>query len=97
MDEGNGFAAEPPNQNKILGWGYLGITVCGFCPDSIFCISLPFITKLGVVVHHHKLECCAFFFFFYSCCPQGHSEGLYDQIITISTISPELEIFLQPN
>ena len=65
MDEGNGFAAEPPNQNKILGWGYLGITVCGFCPDSIFCTSLPFITKLGVVVHHHKLESCAFFFSFF--------------------------------
>ena len=37
---------------------------------------------------------CHFYFYFLSCCPygQGHSEGLYDQIITISTISQLDEI-----
>ena len=45
-----------------------------------------FATKLGIMVHHHELECHAEKkgILFQG---QGHSVGLYNQNMTVSTIS----------
>ena len=45
----------------------------------------PFVTKLGIVVHHHELECHAKKLGFYLQ-DQGHSVGLYNQNMMVSTI-----------
>ena len=66
------------------------------CPAEIFLTTEPFVTKLGIVLHHHEPEChtqrlvCQLK-------DQGHSEGLYNQNMTVSTLSYELLILLQPN
>ena len=59
----------------------------------------PFVTKFGIVVHHHQPECHAkkwdsIFKF------KGHSVGLYNQNMTVSTISfisSKPVSLLQPN
>ena len=47
-----------------------------------------------MVVNQHKLECPEKRL---GCCFQGHSEGLYNQNMTVSTVFSELMILLQSN
>ena len=57
----------------------------------------PFVTKLGIVVHHHEPECHAKKMGFYL---QGQGVGLYNQNMTVSTISfisSKPVSLLQPN
>ena len=90
--------------NEVWREGYNGITVSvclsvrvfGFCPDDIFWIAQPRLTKVCMVVNYHESECHAqkpvrYF--------QGqvHSEGLYDQNMTVSTISSRLLVHFQPD
>ena len=46
----------------------------------------PFVTTLGIMVHHHEPECHAKKMGFYLQ-GQGHSVGLYNQNVTVSSIS----------
>ena len=58
-----------------------------------------FVTKLGIVVHHHEPECHAKTIGFYLQ-GQGHCVGLYNQNMTVSTISfisSKPVSLLQPN
>ena len=58
-----------------------------------------FVTKLGIVVHHHEPECHVKKMGFYLQ-GQGHSVGLYNQNMTVSTISfisSKSVSLLQPN
>ena len=52
------------------------------------------LTILGIVVCYHEVECLAEKMIHY---PQyqGHSEGLYNQNMTISTVSSKLLVCLQ--
>ena len=68
---------------------------CGVFRDE-GCLQ-SFVTKLGIVVHHHEPECPAKKMGFYR---QGHSVGLYNQNMTVSTISfisSKPVSLLQPN
>jgi len=59
----------------------------------------PFVTKLDILVHHHELECHAKMLGFYLQ-GQGHSVGLYNQNMMVSTtscISSKPVSLLQPN
>ena len=47
-------------------------------------------------MQHHKTDCHAEELVHCVQC-QGHSEGLYNQIMTISVLSSELLVSLQPN
>ena len=49
-----------------------------------------------MVVYHYEANCQAEKVVHYRQC-QGHSEGLYNQNMTISTISSKLLVCLQPN
>ena len=55
------------------------------CRDGVFRIVEQFVTKLGMVMQHHEAECL------------GHSEGSYDQNMTIATVAVALLILLLPN
>ena len=55
-----------------------------------------FFTKLGIVVYYHESMCRAEKLVHYLQY-QGHSEGLYNQDMTISTISFKLLVCLQPS
>ena len=78
------------------------------CPDDISVCPIMsvqhllnhstffFLTKLGIVVYHHEAMCHAEKFVHYLQC-QGHSEGLFNQNVTIFTISSKLLVCLQPN
>ena len=58
-----------------------------------------FVTKLGIVVHHDEPECHVKKLGFYLQ-GQGHSVGLYNQNMTVSTmsfISSKPVSLLQPN
>ena len=57
-----------------------------FVPTRQSVCLQPFVTKLGIVVHHHELECSAKKMGFYLQ-GQGQSVGLYNQNMTVSTIS----------
>ena len=57
-----------------------------FVPTRLSVSLQPFVTKLGIVVHHHEPECHAKKMGFYLQ-GQGHSVGLYNQNMTVSTIS----------
>ena len=46
----------------------------------------PFVPKLGIVVHHHELECHVKKLGFYLQ-GQGDNMGLYNQNMTVSTVS----------
>ena len=56
----------------------------------------PVVTKRGMVVYYYKSE---FHVEKLVCCiqSQGHSKGLYNQSMTVSTILSELLTLLQPN
>ena len=59
----------------------------------------PFVPKLGIVVHHHELECHVKKLGFYLQ-GQGDSMGLYNQNMTVSTVSficSKPVSLLQPN
>ena len=66
------------------------------CPDDIFLTSEHFVTKPGMVVQHHKPKCHAEKLVHCFQC-QGHSEGLCYQNMTISVVSSEMLVGLQPN
>ena len=53
-------------------------------------------TKLDMVVCYHEAMCHAEKLVHYLQC-QGHSEGLYNQNMTIFTISSKVLVRLQPN
>ena len=76
---------------KVTGKGQ----IVDVYPEDIFETAEPFVTELGIVMHHHELGCHAkrFVCYFQG---QGHSNGSYDQNVTVSTIFSELLIlFLQ--
>ena len=52
--------------------------------------------KLGIVVYYHEAVCHAEKLVHYLQC-QGHSDGLYNQNMTICTVSAKLLVCLQPN
>ena len=54
------------------------------------------VSKLGIVMHHYESECHAKRLLCYLQ-GQGHCKSSYDQNMTISTVSFELLILLQPN
>ena len=66
------------------------------CPDDIFWTAEYFVAKPGMVMRHHKPECHVEKLVHCFQC-QGHSEGLYNQNMTIFTVSSKLLIRLQPN
>ena len=66
------------------------------CPDNIFLTTEHFVTKPGMVMQHHKPECRAEKLVLCVQC-QGHSEGLYNQNMTISVVSSKMLVSLQPN
>ena len=67
------------------------------CPDEIFWTAEHFAIKLGVVMQHHAPECHAEKKIVRYFQGGGHSEGSYDQNMTLSTLSSELLIPWQPN
>ena len=66
------------------------------CPDDIFGTTEHFVTKPGVLMQHHKPECRAETVVHCVQC-QGHSEGLCNQNLTVSTLTSKLLDCLQPN
>ena len=66
------------------------------CPDDIFSTAEQFATKLGMMVYYHEAMCHVEKIVHYLQC-QGHSKGLYNQNMTIFTISSKLLVHLQPN
>ena len=66
------------------------------CADYIFGTADHFHTKFDIVMQSHEPECHAEKLVRCLQC-QGHSEGLYNQNITISTISSKLLVRLQSN
>ena len=54
------------------------------------------LTKLGLVVYYYEVECHAEKLVHSLQC-QGQSEGLYNQIMAISTTSSKLLVHLAPN
>ena len=58
--------------------------------------STIFFTKLGMAVYYHEEMYHAEKFVHYLQC-QGHSEGLFNQNVTIFTISSKLLVCLQRN
>ena len=65
------------------------------CLD-IFWTTGHFVTKPGMVMQCHKPECHAEKLVHCVQC-QGHSEGLYNQNMTISVVSSKLLVHSQPN
>ena len=56
---------------------------------------MVFSTKLGLMVYYYEVECKAEKLVRYLQC-QGHSEGLYNKNMTVSTIFSKLLVCLQP-
>ena len=56
----------------------------------------PFFTRFGVVVYFHKVTCLVEKLVHYFLC-RGHSKGLYNQNITIFTMSSEVLVHLLRN
>ena len=61
------------------------VCVSGFCPDDISWTTQPFVTKLGMVMYYQVMKCYAEKLFCYLQ-GQGHSEGVCNQNMTVSTI-----------
>ena len=68
-------------------------SVCPVCPEDVFKIAQPFVTRSDMVVHHCRVECNAKQLGTYLQ-HQCHSEGLNNQNLTGSS---ELIILLQSN
>ena len=61
------------------------------CPDNISWTAWTCVTKLGIVVYYHEPECCVEKLV--RCLQgQGHSEGIYFQNMSVSTICSNLLI-----
>ena len=67
------------------------------CLDNIFWTAEYFVAELGMVTQHHEPVCCAEKKKVWYCQGQCYSEDVYDQNLTLSTISSELLISWQPN
>ena len=66
------------------------------CPDDIFWTAEHFVTKPAMVMKHNKPECHAEKMVHCVQC-QSHSEGLYNQNMTISVRLSKLLVGLQPS
>ena len=66
------------------------------CPDDIFWITEHFVTNFGMVMQHYEPDCHAEKLVHRLQC-QGHSKGLFNQNMTISTVSSKMAVRLQPN
>ena len=75
---------------KVTAKIKMSVNVCWY---DIFWTTEHFVIQPGVVMQHHKPECHAEKSVQY----QGHSEGLYNQNMTISAVSSKLLVGLQPN
>ena len=82
----------------LSGWYFLRVPIVSaqYFPNSSIIFYDFFFTKLSMVMYYHEAMCRAEKLVHYLQC-QGHSEGLYDQNITIFTISFKLQVCLQPN
>ena len=65
------------------------------CPDDILWIAEPFTTKLGSMINHNEPNCFKIIGLLLS--GQGHSEGVYNQNMTISFVSSKLLVGLLSN
>ena len=90
------YLSPPPHHRNTGEYMYWSHSICpSVCVSDLVCmiqISLtaqPFLTKLGMVVYYHGVECHAEKLVHYLQF-QGHSKGLYNQNMTISTITSEL-------
>ena len=63
------------------------------CPGDIFWTTEYFVAKPGMVMQHHTPECHAEKLDHYVQC-QGHSDGLYNQNMTISVVFSKLLVGL---
>ena len=63
------------------------------CPDVILRTTEHFVTKPGMVMQHQKPEWHAEKLVHFVQC-QGHSEGLYNQNMTIFIMSSKLLVYL---
>ena len=63
------------------------------CPEDIFPTTGYFVTKPVMVMQHPKPECRTENLDYFIQC-QGHSEGLYNQNMTISVVSSKLLLCL---
>ena len=64
--------------------------------EDFFWTTEHLVTKPDMVMQHHKPECHPEKLVHCDQC-QGHSEGLYNQNMTISVVSSKLQVGLQPN
>ena len=82
----------PPPIYKYKGDGCIGTTpsvILSVCPVMSACYLLNCSTKCGMVVYYHKSVFHAEKLVHYHQC-HGHSKGLYNQNITIFTLSSKL-------
>ena len=63
-------------------------------PNQMCLFSWRMHTKLGIVLYYHESVCNAEKLVHYLQC-QGHSKGLYDQNMTMFTVSSKLLVHLQ--
>ena len=62
------------------------------CQDDIYLLKhRKFVTKPGMVMQHHKPECQTEKLVHCVQC-QGHSKGLYNQNMTISTVPSSVNV-----
>lgn len=101
----------PHHSNNVTGRCGILESLCPcvrLCSENIFWTVQPFVTKLGMVILQNKLECHAKKRkeeikkkkkAKLGCCRhgQGQSKWLYNQNMTVCTISSERMILLQPN
>ena len=90
---------------SLTNYRYIGITL-SVCSSMSLIVSAQYLLnrstnfffsiKLGMVVYYHEAMCLLENLVHCFQC-QGHSEGVYNQNVTIFTISPKLLVRLQPN
>ena len=101
------FSNPPPPINTGSGGGILESLCPSVVPSMCLIVSAQyllnsstffsfFFTKLGMVVHYHDAMYHAENLVHYLQC-QGYSVGLYNQNMTISTISSKVLLHLQPD
>ena len=92
------------SRSRSQGWFKMSVDVCqdvifSVCPitSAHYLLNRPIIlTKLCMVVYYHEPMCHAGKLVHYLQC-QSDREGLYNQNMTIFTVSSKLQIQLQPN
>ena len=82
--------------NKVRGLYRNHSISVSICPFGIFWTVQPFKTKPGMVVHNHELESVTKQMAFYLQ-GKGHSERSHNWNMTVSFVSFELQLLLQPN